>query len=233
MNEPRRVFSRETLKNKDILTISRSVSRDEFVIWLKNNFRALRCYHTTRTADVSTYYKNGFLPTDMVKAVAYFKQLVKEIGFENDYDLQETIDLFNGHSNRYIYFCLDKEGFLDYSPHYLIYGSELILCFAQRVSPSIKYELKKIGLPTLFHCDIPLDKFDDDELITLYDRVCSATGSHNEKVSEIFSQYGIIVEGHVPGDCIVHHEHPTETLWDAHSGVYYKNDISTCPHCSK
>lgn len=177
MNEKQLVFSSDTLQNKDLLTIKKTVRREDFVSWMKDNYEALRCYHSTRTTDVSSYYKNGFVPTDMAKATLYFKQLLKSIGYNREYDIQETINLFSGDSDKRIYFCLNTEGFLEYCPHYLIYGSELILCFAQHVSPQIKYELKKIGIPTIFHCDIPLINFEDEELIDIYDKIFNAKGT--------------------------------------------------------
>ena len=228
-----KTFSKETFKQKELFFIRNKIDRKNFVPWLRENYNCLRCFHSTRTKDVSSFYKNGFVPTDMGKATLYFKELLNNIGYEEEYDIQETIDLFTGDSDRRIYFCLNREGFLKRSPHYLIYGSELILCFAQHVSQHIKYELKKIGLPTIFHCDVPLSNFDDEELITLHDKICSATGRHNEKLTEIFSDYSVVVEGHVSGDCIIHHDHPTEELPDYHCRGYYKNDIATCPHCSK
>jgi hypothetical protein len=232
MSKKQVVFSCDTLKSKDILMIKRSVSKDDFVQWMRGNYETLRCYHSARPVDVSSYYKVGFVPTDMPTSIANFKRLLDSIGFVEPYDIQRVIDQFSGDSDQYIYFCLDKEGFLKYCSQYMIYGSELLLCFAQHVSPIIKYELQKVGLPTIFHCNVALSNFKDDELIGLYDKICSARGSHREKLNQIFSHYSVIVEGQVPADSIVHHEHPTVVLWDAHSSCYYKNEVSSCDYCS-
>jgi hypothetical protein len=228
-----RVFSSDTLKRKELLYIKKNVAREDFVSWLKDNYDALRCYHSTRPKDVSRYYKQGLMPTDMLKAAEYFKQVLHDINFTGEYDIQETIDTFTGDSDKHIHFILYRDDFIDTCPHYLIYGSELILCFAQHVSSHIKYTLKEIGIPTIFHCDIPLLQFDDDEIIDLYDRINRAKGTREQMLYRVFSNYSIIVEGNVSPDCIVHHEHPTDTLWDGHSGVYYQNTVSTCPHCAQ
>ncbi|MET4142873.1 hypothetical protein [Pedobacter sp. UYP1] len=232
MNESHPVLVKEVLTKKELSYIRKSVARSNFIDWLKSNYRSIRCYHAARPTNIDLYFENGFLPGDLQKSLASFEELLKEIGYKGLVDLQETMELFDGKSNRFIYFILDKYDFIDLAPHYWIYGSEFMLCLAQNTAFHIKEYLRKTGIPTIFACDIPFIKIEDRELLSLHDRILQTTGTLEQMLNDIFSNYSIIIEGHVDAAYISGHEHPVERVYDAHDSRYYLNDIKTCSRCS-
>jgi hypothetical protein len=231
MQETLRIFSKETFTRKELFYIKKNVSRENFANWLKSEYTVLRCYHASRPTDIASYHSNGLKPCDINKSVEYFESILREINYKGKVDIQETVDLFNGRSTRFIYLILDKYDFIDLAPHYWIYGSEFMLCLAQNTAYHIKDYLRKTGIPTIFTCDVPLSTVDPTELVGLYDRIKGATGTFVQMLNDVFSNYTIIIENHVAGNCITTHEHPTERVTDQHAGGYYKNDISSCPAC--
>ncbi|OKS88100.1 hypothetical protein [Mucilaginibacter polytrichastri] len=232
MNNSPSVFAKKTLTKKELANIRKNVSRSNFVEWLKHNYHAIRCYHAARPTNIDLYFDNGFRPSDLQKSFASFEILLKEIGYKGPVDVQETMELFEGKSNRFIYFILDDYDFIDLAPHYWIYGSEFMLCLAQNTAYHIKEHLRNTGTPTIFACDIPFSEIDDRELLSLHDRILDATGTIEQMRNNIFSNYSIIIEGHLDGAYISGHAHPTARVYDAHDSRYYTNHTQTCSRCA-
>ena len=80
---------------------------------------------------------------------------------KSDYvDEEKIIEKFNGHWRDFddmykrVWMAVNKEVLLTLSGHYLIYGSEFISALAMELG--CRSSLKNAGIPTIFHCDIPL-----------------------------------------------------------------------------
>jgi len=226
------IFAKEQLSWQQLQFIKRNVSAEHFVNWLRENYDYLMCYHAGRPVDVNSYYINGFVPADFKKSVERFEELLHTIPYRQPYDIQHVLDDYKGQTDRFIYFILDKEDFIGSAPHYLIYGSELLLSLAQNVASFIKEYLKNIGIPTIFHCKIPLDQIDDFELKGLHERIRCANGGLNARRNQIFSNYSIIIEQQVSGAYIIGHDHPTVLLTDYHAYGSYKNNVAFCSVCT-
>jgi len=227
-----KIFAKETLSWKQLQFIKKNIPAQDFVTWLRGNYDYLMCYHAGRPIDVNSYYVNGFVPADFDKSVKRFEELLRSIPYTRPYDVQHVLDTYKGQTDRFIYFILDKDDFIDGAPHYLIYGSELLLSLAQNVASFIKDYLKTIGIPTIFHCSIPLDQIEDFELKGLHERIRCSSGDLDARLNQIFSNYSIIIEQSVSGTYIVGHDHPTVPLIDYHSYGSYKNNVAFCPVCA-
>jgi len=225
------IFSKENLTWKQIHFVKKHVQRANFVSWLKQNYDFLLCYHGCRPDDIGSSYKDGFLPSDFTRTISRFEQLLKSISYTQPYNIQQVLDSYDGQTNKYVYFILDKEDFIDFAPHYIIYGSELLLSLAQHVASYIKGYLKERGTPTIFHCHIPLADIMDCELVYLYDQIISSKGSLTDRRDQIFSNYTIIVANQISPACIASHEHPTVILKDVHTRGTYQNFVSSCSYC--
>ncbi|WP_183568521.1 hypothetical protein [Mucilaginibacter sp. SP1R1] len=231
MPKPLNVFTKDTLTRKELFYIKKNVSRENFATWLTDNFRAIRCYHAGRPIDLTTYFEHGLRPNNLNQALESFHNFLKTVNYVGKIDVQETVELFKGKSDRFVYVILDKYDFIDQAPHYWIYGSEFMLCLAQNTAYHLKDDLKKIGTPTIFTCDLPFDLINNSELISLYDRIKDTNGTFNQMLNDIFSNYTIIIENNISPHCIIAHEHPTERVQDFHAGGYYQNSMVYCEAC--
>ncbi|WP_439697406.1 hypothetical protein ACFGVS_03120 [Mucilaginibacter sp. AW1-7] len=115
MPEPSKIFAKDSITRKELFHIKKSVSRNDFTAWLKNNFQAIRCYHASRPTDLTSYFLHGLRPSDLNQSLASFHQLLKEVNYSGDVNVQETMELFQGKSDRFIYVILDKYDFIDHA----------------------------------------------------------------------------------------------------------------------
>jgi hypothetical protein len=231
MPESLKLFAKDSFTRKELFYIRKNVKRENFASWLTANFRGIRCYHASRPIDLGTYFEQGLRPCDLNQTVESFYEILKAVNYTGKIDVQETFELFQGKSDRFIYVILDKYDFIDQAPHYWIYGSEFMLCLAQNTAYHLKDHLKTVGIPTIFVCELPFDLIDADELIGLYDRIKDTSGTFNQMLNDVFSNYTIIVDNHIPANFIAGHEHPTERVQDFHAGGYYQNHTKTCTFC--
>ena len=88
-------------------------------------------------------------------------------------DAQTITEVFNEqwdssihHFNK-ICVSISKDELLDKSGHYLVYGSEFISGMAAQLF--CQDELKQIGVPTIFVCDVAISKFPLDILEVIED----------------------------------------------------------------
>ena len=78
----------------------------------------------------------------------------------SSYDNQavnENIQTIYLHSlvDKAVWLAVNKEILLTDSSHYLIYGSEFINALAMELG--CRSSLKETGIPTIFHCDVPVE----------------------------------------------------------------------------
>ncbi|WP_026632618.1 hypothetical protein [Dyadobacter alkalitolerans] len=225
-----RIFT-ESLTLEDIHFVKTNVPREDLIGWLKENFDYVTGYHASRPHDVGSYYTNGFLPSNFTKADNDFKNMLSDVSYDGSYDPKPIFNEFQDDSNKKIYFSMNKEDFLDSDTHYLIYGSELIFNLAQDTHHSIKYHLNKIGIPTIFYCNIPIEDIDYKDLFDLYDRIVKSEGNLTERLYYITQNYTITIDDYLSGKTIVKHIHPTTKLFDYHTNRYYKNSQEFCSIC--
>ena len=116
---------------------------------------------------MNDYYKNGIAPITKNEALKRALYLLS-----NDrIDEEKIVAVFNTHwtrlmdSHKCVWFTLTKNELVNFCGHYLIYGSEFICGMAAELF--CQASLKK-GIPTIFHCDVPIEKIPSyyiDELI--------------------------------------------------------------------
>lgn len=164
---------------------------------------------------MDTYYENGIVPinkNDALKLALYL--------LHNDRISEDRIaGVFNSHwtslmdSQRYVWLTLTRAELLDHCGHYLIYGSEFICGMAAELF--CQERLKK-GLPTIFHCDVPIEKIPSDYLEDINERIQSGDGNN----------CGFKVFGAINRDDIIKCEHPTKILdpLNGYIPYYYRPD---------
>jgi len=129
---------------------------------LQERYRALRAVHGTRTSDLGTFYKGGLKRLQP----EFFHDQAREIFLNGDYPelseekLQDAITAVGSElrSGR-VYFEANENMLIDLCGHYMLYGSEYLICIAANLDGPRDYRqvLKTRGVPTLFICDVPLE----------------------------------------------------------------------------
>lgn len=122
-----------------------------------DEFTHIRAYHECRPLDIGDYLKFGIKPIDYNLALKDIKERVisdqiteeKAVLILND----EWSDFEDIHKR--VWLQMNKECLLTRAGHYLIYRSEFTNTVAMRLE--CRDKLKKVGIPTIFYCDIPLE----------------------------------------------------------------------------
>jgi hypothetical protein len=135
---------------------------------LREEYRAFRASHATRTNDLAQFYRTGLrcLRAEEIEDRARSIFLNGRFNYATEDRIREAIDdiearkTSGGREGR-LYFCADERSLITRSGgsgHYLVYGSEYLYCLGIRVLSEweAKRALKEIGRPTMLVCDIPM-----------------------------------------------------------------------------
>ncbi len=169
---------------------------------LKNEFTHIRGYHGCRPLHIDNYFYKGIVPINKDQALNQALELLQDEWISKD----NIVKIFNSHwSNlmevhKCVWFTLTKKELLDYCGHYLIYGSEFICGMAAELG--CQRNLKGKGIPTIFHCDVPIEKIPKYYLEELNNQVQIGDGDN----------CGFKVIGTISKNNIVKCEHPTKIL---------------------
>ncbi len=128
------------------------------------NYTHIRVYHASRPIKIENYLEDGI--HDFSKEEAY--ELVKNTLLQCNIGEKEIKVAFdkaweNGiHHFNTVCVGISQKELMNKSGHYLVYGSEFICGIA--VQLYCQRELKKIGVPTIFICDVAIDKIPSETL---------------------------------------------------------------------
>ena len=128
---------------------------------LAGHFTAMRACHATRTADVSSYYREGLRPLDPLVVHERARAIFLSGSFPelSAADLDRAIDAVGSDLRESrVFFEANERLLVDLGGHYLLYGGEYLVAIAANLSRLRDYRqaLKRLGEPTMFICDVPL-----------------------------------------------------------------------------
>ncbi|AGA68903.1 hypothetical protein Desdi_1400 [Desulfitobacterium dichloroeliminans LMG P-21439] len=186
---------------KRVFVFDETIINTNQIINLKDEYSHIRGYHGCRVLNLDDYYENGIVPINKNETLRRALYLLKNDRISEN----EIVKVFNSHwmrlteTHKYVWFTLTKSELIDYCGHYLIYGSEFICGIAAELR--CQDSLKK-GIPTIFHCDIPIEKIPSGYLEDLNDRIKTGDGYN----------CGFKVIGAISKDEVVKCEHPRKIL---------------------
>lgn len=152
-------------------------TKDKKVYILESKFKPvdlfqythIRVYHACRPTDVNEYLENGI--HDFTKQEAYNIALSRltQCGIDEQSITEVFNEQWDSSIHRFDTICvsISKDELLDKAGHYLVYGSEFINGMAAQLF--CQDELKQIGVPTIFVCDVEISKFSLDILEVIED----------------------------------------------------------------
>ncbi|MBN3525063.1 hypothetical protein [Paenibacillus apiarius] len=171
------------------------------MINLRKEYSHIRGYHGCRALNLDDYYENGIVPINENETLKRALYLLHNDKISEDM----IVKVFKSHwirlmeTQKYVWFTLTKNELIDFCGHYLIYGSEFICGMAAELR--CQENLKK-GIPTIFHCDIPIEKIPSDYLEDLNEKVQTGDGYN----------CGFKIIGSISKNEIVKCEHPRKIL---------------------
>jgi len=129
---------------------------------LTQEFDFIRGFHGCRAPSTESYRTQGILPSDSTWLKA---EAVRLFGDSNHIqevfaELSRKGDDYEGFNRGKTYFCLHLKDFMEGCGHYLLYGSEYLLCVAVRIGH--KETLRKNGRATVIECNVPISDIPRD-----------------------------------------------------------------------
>lgn len=177
-----------------------------------HQYTHIRAYHACRPVSIQNYLTNGIIPYTKQEAMADAIRKLKSKKSE-----KEIIDEFEKQwnesdvKNPRVWLELNKEILINESGHYLIYGSEFLNALAMWLG--CREQLKNVGIPTIFCCDIPLENISETWLDDIERTI-------NDNMIDDISIYVSKVQ---PGN-IIGYEHPSRINDPYMYGCYYRPD---------
>lgn len=170
---------------------------------LLEQYTHIRGYHGCRPENIEEYYNNGiviFNQNELLHKTLHLlsdsylsEKKIKEVFYEKY--------LETDHSG--IWFTLSEIELIENAPHYMIYGSEFIHSVASGLLS--RHLLKRKGIPTIFHLDIPLDEINPYWLESLIENIKAKSCGGGFKTDFRISPLNIVGITH-PTKLIDYHE---------------------------
>lgn len=183
---------------KKVLHCSKFINSNESILDLERKYTHIRAYHGCSTNNVESYYKHGILPID--KDIAMKQALDLLVGDRTSNEVVAKV--FNEHwkefkdQHRSVWFSVLRKELVEFSGHYLIYGSEFISGIAAQLNRLDK--LMEKGQPTIFHCDVPIQQVPSYFFNSIKD---------NLEIGDL-ENCGFKIEDKLLPEEIVKHDHP-------------------------
>lgn len=201
---------------KRVFVFGKTFINTKQIINLKDEYSHIRGYHGCRVLNLDDYYKNGIIPITKNETLKRAVYLLKSDRLSEE----KIVEVFNSNwmnlveIHKYVWFTLTKSELINYCGHYLIYGSKFICGIAAELY--CQENLKK-GIPTIFHCDIPIEKIPSDYLGDLNERIQVGDGAN----------CGFKIIGSINKDEIVRCEHPSLILdpLNGYRPYYYQQKL--------
>ncbi|MFC3801018.1 hypothetical protein [Cohnella sp. GCM10012308] len=196
--------------NKSVAIFENMLKSQNTHINLIENFTHLRGYHGCRPTSVESYYQNGIIPIEkeFAKQDAIIRLCNEQVSVSKVLSTFETAWSTLPPSDKSVWLTFSQEELINFCGHYLIYGSEFLCGIAAQLF--CQHNLKKVGTPTIFFCDIPLSNIPVNYLSDI-----------EQKFRRRDASGGFRVNNKVLPKEIVGHSHPTSIPDPINGGIYH------------
>lgn len=206
----------------------------------KEAYSKIRLFHACRPSDIGSYIQKGLLPLSTIDADNGARILFRsqKTPLVSERALSDAVaELSRENRGGYLYLSLDDIGLVRDAGHYLIYGSEyhgaLAATLSKRTGVDCLVVLQKIGIPTVFACNVPLGYVSESTLqslvCALISRAILEPGFQKKTVRTI--DFTFTFSAKLPASVIRTHYHPSRIL-DRIKGGVYVNPKASCPFCA-
>jgi len=203
-------------------------------------YSAIRLFHGCRTEDVGSYLRSGFLPLEISEQIERIKQflLSNKLPKTSNKNLQIAIEQSEGECrDGNLYLVIDDVGLITHASQYLKYGSEylsVVLANLSRITGNNYLEnLKEIGIPTVFVCNVPLSIVSKSAIESLVVELVSYL--LEELTRPTGEQYWLDFTFEwfepLPPTVIESHYHPQKIFGNRGRSGDYSPSVHICPYC--
>lgn len=192
---------------------------EQFADAFVNRFSKVRLFHGCRPREVSSYYTKGFLPPDQ----NLFNELIDNVFSPKNHPeitqamMSQARNALNDEMREgKIYFVVDDVLLVQQFGHYLVYGSEYVTALARLLQEYTQKDyrsyLKRIGTPTVFACDFPIQHLDRETLHGYIINIFHETlrQSNNLVGHTRLLDYAFVFSELIRADYIQSHYHPPQ-----------------------
>jgi len=208
----------------------------EFRTFIKSNYSHILTYHGCRPLNTESYYEKGLLKLNVSHQNDNFVNLFLNENFNEV--LKEDIDYAINETNKerrenQLFLGLDDRELIEMSGHYLIYGSEYIVCLATRLSDRLKRDyqafLRNHGEPTIFKVKLPIPDIKDDDLVALFPILYRVWiyNTLNERNIACSVDFSFFLKININPELIMSHYHPTKIRDWLNKGSIYISETNS------
>lgn len=182
---------------------------------LLSTYLGVEVVHACRTANVSSYYEKGLLPSDSAALDEIAANLLRcpTATEAETHALIAASNKIGWRDHGKLYVSVDSRSLIERHGHYLIYGSERILAIAAHLTgdPSpYRRKLKSFGQPTLFRALLRW-QFLPEHRIEDFCRVVVSEFRHVEAYGVTRRlTHSFVLDQKIPPEDLLGHFHPTE-----------------------
>ena len=221
-----------------------SIVTDNKIDEFRQQYSHIRFYHACRTADVSSYYDKGILPSIELKDVLVnrFRELYLSGRFPELTEdmLQQSIKKVSKGLERGLFLVIDDRQIIEDAGHYLIYGAEYMTKLVTQLPIENSQEkyfpvFRKIGKPTIIVINLPnTTEYLSDcniEVVIIYMITQWFYAIAHTRLESCIYTDDILVYKPILPEHVFSHYHPTKKIpdpvlggiYDPETGEYYNN----------
>jgi len=191
---------------------------DKFRRLFQSTYSHIVCYHGCRPTNITNYYSQGLTPSDTNKLKEIARNIFLDIDpplmLKSELELAESAVGERDDGNLFI--MLDDRLFFNKCGQYCIYGSERLLCIANKFGTKkllrAKKLLRSIGTPTVLRANVPVADIPDSEMCDIITTILDFV---DDRIDPPPHCHTILLNtGIAPGN-IVSHYTPKE-IYDSH-----------------
>lgn len=195
-----------------------SFSFNAFVTALTTMSAGIKVFHGCRPLSVNSYYHLGFSANKHANLKKQFEETFPDVPSNITVPIFESIYETRSDENTKTYFICDTERLVNGGAgHYLIYGSELLLCATRALEEELKMSLierlRSVGTPTIFEVHLPYELIPESQVKEFARGLLAAWGTFHKFPGENHRiEHVVIINDKVLPEHIVNHYHPTKIL---------------------
>jgi len=194
---------------------ARKLSRKRVRETLLAKYEGIEVFHACRPDNLSVYYERGL----MLSSSSCIDNIALTLFFGEDPSALEiqlmnsAISQIGARDQGKLYVSVDQRSLVNRCGHYLIYGSERLLCLAAALGGNAglyRDKLKRVGVPTIFRALLRWDLLDDSDIDSLARHVVAELIVMKKRVDPGVLMCSFSLNRAVPPINLNGHLHPIE-----------------------
>ncbi len=186
----------------------------------------VKAFHATCVNSAASFYNRGIQPINLEEsnrwAVEFFSGRCPRLRASGIEITLASLGALYDKSDERTFFAIDKRHLIQHCPHYMLYGSEYLLAFAECLVPAdgngrscdYRRHLTGRGTPLVLECIVPTERLADGVILELVRILVAETfrGILDAKHVPETRRLGFPISGALGADYILGHERPSDLV---------------------